>query len=126
MTAGKLQGFVVWALGAKRFALPLAMVERVLPALAVEPLSGAPSGIEGIANLGGRRVPVVDMRRHLHLPGREPVPSDHLVLVRTPRSTFAFFVDAVEGVLPRLDDDTTLLDRLDELLASAQLLQHDA
>jgi chemotaxis signal transduction protein len=126
MTTGKLQGFVVWALGAKRFASPLAMVERVLPALAIEPVPGAPSGIEGIATLGGRRVPVVDMRLHLRLRAREPLPSDHLVLVRTPRSRLAFFVDAVEGVEPRMDGDTTLVDGFDDLLASLDPVQHDA
>ena len=89
---------VVWTLDAQRFALPVAGVERILPAFEVTALPDAPPVVSGIVNLHGRIVAVVDLRRRFQLPQRELRLSDQLLLARTSRRHIAFFVDSVEGV----------------------------
>jgi len=110
------QGLVVWTLDERRYGLRVAAVERALPAMAITPLPGAPPMICGSANLQGRIVAVVNMRRRLNLPERDPIPSDRMLLASTPRRRLAFFVDAVQGVV-ELADDLLLIDDLDSLLS---------
>lgn len=99
MAEGKTLELVVWRLGAQRYALPLAMVERVLPAAEVTPLPDAPAVVTGILNVQGRIVPVVDLRRRLGQPQRELQLADQIVLARTARRVLAFAVDSVQGVV---------------------------
>jgi len=118
------QGLVVWTLDERRYGLRVAAVERVLPAMAITPLPGAPPIVCGSVNLQGRIVAVVNMRRRLKLPERDPIPSDRLLLASTPRRRLAFFVDGVQGVVDypavgivELADDLLLIDDLDHLLS---------
>ena len=132
------QAVVVWTLDERRYGLGVAAVERVFPAVAIDPLPRAAHLECGSVNLRGQVVAVVNMRRCLKLPEREPVPSDRLLLAITPRRRLAFFVDAVEGVeecpaieqqgtpgaartagMVELADGLMLIDNLEDLLSLA-------
>ena len=132
------QAVVVWTLDEHRYGLGVAAVERVFPAVAIDPLPRAPHLVCGSVNLRGQVVAVVNMRRCLKLPEREPVPSDRLLLAITPRRRLAFFVDAVDGVeeypgleqqgtpgaarttgMVELADGLMLIDDLEDLLSLA-------
>jgi purine-binding chemotaxis protein CheW len=89
----------LFTVGGRRYALDLAVVERVVHAVAVTPLSDGPGTVLGVISLHGKVVPVVDLRRRLGLPGREILPEDHLVVARTAYRTVAFFADSVQGVV---------------------------
>ncbi|HSW06798.1 chemotaxis protein CheW [Aquabacterium sp.] len=99
-----VQELVVWLLDEQRYALPLACVERVLPAIDVTPLPEAPRLVRGIVNVQGRIVPVVDMRQRFAHPPRELLLADQLLLVRSPRRRLGFFVSAVSGVVEAAGD----------------------
>ena len=88
----------VFTLGERRFGLPLGSVERVIRAVAVTPLPQAPSIVCGVVNMQGQVIPVIDIRRHLGVQGREIALSDQLLVAHTPRRTLAMMVDAVTGV----------------------------
>lgn len=103
---------LAFALDALRFALPLACVERVLHAVAITPLPNAPEAILGVINMGGRLVPVVDVRKRFRLPTRALALSDHLVIARTARRPLALVVDAVHGVMPGSAQDDLALEEL--------------
>ena len=53
--------FLVFQLGADRFAVDTATVAEVLPLMAITPIQYAPPGISGIINYHGTPVPVVDL-----------------------------------------------------------------
>ena len=93
------RGLVVWMLGTQRYALPVAVVERVVPAMEITSLPDAPDPVCGVVNLQGRLVPVLDMRGRLGWPARELQLSDQLVVARSTRRWLGFFVDAVQGVI---------------------------
>jgi len=99
MAANEPRGLVVWVLGPQRYALPVAVVERVVAAMEVTPLPDAPDPVCGVVNLQGRLLPVLNMRRRLGWPERELQLSDQLVVARSARRWLGFFVDAVEGVV---------------------------
>ncbi len=90
---------VVFILDQQRYAVPLAVVERVVQIAEITPLPGAPPAILGAINVHGQVVAVLDLRRHLGLRPRELMLSDELLLVRTAQRTMALLVDEVRGVL---------------------------
>ena len=65
----------------------------------VTPLPDAPAIVAGVVNVGGRVLPVVDLRKRFGLPEREISLSDQLIVARTPRRTVALIVDAVSDVV---------------------------
>lgn len=96
MTEGAL---VAFTLSDRRCGLPLPEVERVVRMVAITPLPRAPDIILGVVNLQGRVIPVIDVRRRFHLPEREIVLTDQMVIARAGRRTVALVVDTVTGVL---------------------------
>jgi chemotaxis signal transduction protein len=105
MADDSLQGLVLCTLDTQRCALPVSRVDRVLPALAIRPLSDAPAAIAGHAVLQGQAVPVLDLRRCLGLPEREIRLDDSLVLARGVGGALAFFADSVACVVPTAHAD---------------------
>jgi purine-binding chemotaxis protein CheW len=94
---GNLQ-LVVFRVDGRRLALLLACVERIVRAVAVTPLPGAPSIALGVIDVAGRIIPVLGTRRRLNLPDLPIAPSDQFVIARAASRTLALVVDAVEGV----------------------------
>ena len=58
---------VVFGLGGQR---PAGVVERVVQAVEITPLPGAPDGMLGVIDVAGRVLPVFDLRQRLELPPR--------------------------------------------------------
>ena len=92
----------------QRYALPLSQVEKVLRALEITPLPGAPDIILGIINVRGKVIPVVNVRRRFNLPERMISMSDQIIISHTSRRQVALVVDEVCGVIEALDH--TVLD----------------
>lgn len=90
---------VVFTLHEQRYALRLAVIERIVRIAAITALPSAPAIVLGIVNIQGRIVPVVDPRTRFGLPIRDVELSDHLIVARTSRRPVALRVDAVKGVM---------------------------
>jgi purine-binding chemotaxis protein CheW len=71
---------LVFALGSQRYALWGSDVRELLRAVAVAPLPRAPRIVEGVIDLRGRVVPVLDIRGRFGLPAKPIEPSDHLIV----------------------------------------------
>jgi purine-binding chemotaxis protein CheW len=98
------QDFVRFSLGDLEFALALASVERIVRAVAVTSLPGAPAAVLGVVNVHGDVLPVADMRQRFGLERRPVHPDDHLVLARTARRRLALAVDEARGIV-QCDED---------------------
>jgi purine-binding chemotaxis protein CheW len=90
---------VVFVVDGRRWALPLAVVERVVAMVAVSPLPRSPAGVRGAVNVHGEIVPVLDLESRLGLEARDRGPEAQLVLARTSRRAVAVAVDDSLGVL---------------------------
>jgi purine-binding chemotaxis protein CheW len=77
---GHQKEILVFALADQRYALWVKDVREVLRAVAIVPLPRAPRLVEGVIDLRGRLVPVLDLRGHLGLPSKPLEPSDHLIV----------------------------------------------
>jgi chemotaxis signal transduction protein len=89
---------LIVGIGARRFALPVAAIVRVLPMAAPTPLPDAPPGIAGALPFRGALLPVVDPRPRLGQPVVAPQPDQYLVAVAAePR--YLLWVDRAETVV---------------------------
>jgi len=96
---------VVFRLDQQRYALPLAVVERVVRAVEVTPLPSAPAIVLGAIDVHGRVLPVLNVRRRFLLPERRICPRDWFLLARMTQRTVVLVVDESDGVIERSPDD---------------------
>jgi len=90
------QHLVVLTLDEQRLALPLAAVDRIVRAVEVTPLPGAPAVVLGVINVQGAVLPVINLRRRCRLPEREMETTDMLVIAHTARRSVALLVDQAD------------------------------
>ncbi|HUZ17922.1 MAG TPA: chemotaxis protein CheW [Spirochaetia bacterium] len=90
---------VLFRVGEIRCAVDLGCVERVLPAVELTVLPGAPPGVPGLISVEGVGIPVFDMRGHFGIPARDMRLDDCLVLAWAGSRRVAMWVDEAEGVI---------------------------
>ena len=97
--------WVLMTVDGQTYALPLAVVDRILRMVEVTPLPGAPDVVEGVIDIQGKVVPVVSIRRRLGLPHRRVEISDSLVVAHARKRRLAVIAESVLGVVERSSDD---------------------
>ena len=85
-------GLLQFGIGEQLHALFLDTVERVIRAVELRPLPGAPVVIRGIFSLHGLIVPVADPRRRLGLPDQEVRARDRIIIARAPERLLGLLV----------------------------------
>jgi purine-binding chemotaxis protein CheW len=94
------QPFLVFKLGGDEFGLPIQSVDEVarVPEQMTR-LPKTPKFLEGVINLRGEVLPVVDQRKRFDMPKLEGSENRRLVVVRTDRHRAGLIVDSVSQVL---------------------------
>lgn len=83
----------------RSYALPGADVVELFRAVRTFSLPQAPAGVEGVINVRGVVVRVLDIRKRFGLPAKEAEPSDHLILARAGQRLAALRVDRAVGLV---------------------------
>jgi len=94
-----LTQFVVFCLDAQRYALPLALVERIVRAVAVTSLPKTPRLVLGIIDVEGQVFPVLNVRRRFRLLDKEVSPADQFLIAKMAHRTVVLVIDEAEGVI---------------------------
>jgi purine-binding chemotaxis protein CheW len=98
--SGEERQFVVFRLGEDEFGLPIETVSEVARVPdQITRLPKAPRFLEGVVNLRGEVLPVVDQRRRFDMPAAPQQGARRLVVVRTERHRAGLIVDSVLEVL---------------------------
>jgi purine-binding chemotaxis protein CheW len=99
-TASAERQFLVFRLGDDEFGLPIEAVDEVarVPEQ-ITRLPKAPKFLEGVVNLRGEVLPVVDQRRRFDMPKLERSEGRRLIVVRTEQHRAGVIVDSVSEVL---------------------------
>jgi purine-binding chemotaxis protein CheW len=105
---------LVFAVAEMRHALFLPGVEKVELAAEVTPLPEAPRVVIGVINWRGQILPVLSMRRRLHLAERSVMTADRIIIVHSSRRRIALLVDEVMGVQAAERSDFTDADAISE------------
>jgi purine-binding chemotaxis protein CheW len=92
--------FLVFRLGDDEFGLPIdAVVEVAQVPAQITHVPKTPKFLEGVVNLRGEVLPVVDQRRRFDMPKLEKAETRRLVIVKTERHRAGIIVDSVSDVL---------------------------
>src|ERR1700716_2736312 len=97
----ELTQFVVFRLEARRYAVPLSAVERIVPAVEVTPLPKAPAIVLGVIDVEGRVLPVLNIRRRFGFSDKELRPEDQFLIARTAQRAVVLVIDEAQGVIER-------------------------
>ena len=81
------------------YAVDIMRIKEIIRPQKLTPLPQAPSFIDGIINLRGAVIPVVDMRKRFGMPARELTASTRLLIVRLSAQTLGLVVDDVTEVI---------------------------
>ena len=90
--------FVTFSLGHELYGVPVDVVDEVIHMQFVADVPGVPDYVEGITNLRGNVVPVVNLRWRLGLPPASGEGSDRLLVVEHNRERIGLEVDTVREV----------------------------
>lgn len=67
----KVRRYVLFRLGGEEFGLPIEKVDTVVAYIPPTPVPRSPDIVDGVVNLRGRIIPVVDLRRRFRVPSAE-------------------------------------------------------
>ena len=93
------QQLVVFHLGAELYGVEIARVHEIIRLMQVTRVPRAPSFVEGVINLRGKVIPVVDLRRRFGLPQAEHTRASRIVVVELSDHVVGIIVDGVSEVL---------------------------
>ena len=139
---------LVFEVGGQRYGLPTVDVRELVRAVAITPLPNAPAVIEGVVNVRGRVLPVLDVRARFRLPAKPLDPSDLFivasagprgVILRVDRATHLALVDEASVQSPqtlgpsatyvagvaKLDDGMVLIHDVATFLSAAEAASLD-
>jgi len=98
-TTGDERQLVVFQLGAELYGVEIARVHEIIRLQAITRVPRAPAFVEGIINLRGKVIPVVDLRHRFGLPAAEHTRASRIVVVEIGDQVVGLIVDAVSEVL---------------------------
>jgi len=94
------EDFVIFRLGQQDYGLPIAAVDEVArPPAQMTRLPKSPAFIDGVINLRGHVVPVVDLRRRFEVSAMEPNARQRILVLAFAGGKTGFMVDGVSEVL---------------------------
>lgn len=90
---------VVFGLGDEVYGVDISRVQEIIRMQDITQVPGAPHFVEGVINLRGRIIPVIDLRRRFGLHDVQAGASSRIVVVETEGHVIGMIVDAVSEVL---------------------------
>jgi len=91
--------YLSFMLGSEEYAVDILRVREIRGLCPVTPLPNAPPHVQGVMNLRGTVVPVVDLRQALGLPKAELNKFTVIIVLSVRNRTMGFVVDSVCEVL---------------------------
>lgn len=83
----------------QRFGIQIGQVDEVIRVVRLVRLPNAPKIVEGLIDLRGKIVPVVDIRCRFRMTPKPLEPTDHLVIARASERVVALRVDRAADIL---------------------------
>ncbi len=97
--AGRLEKVLVFAVGRRRYAIPIADISQIIKPQPETPVPHAPDFLRGIFSLRGRIVSVLDAPRRLGVPEEEGGGGAKVVVLDLGEELFGLRVHAIEQVV---------------------------
>lgn len=102
--SGELQ-LVTFNIGREEFSVDILKVQEIIRIMEITRVPRSPEFVEGVINLRGKVIPVVDLRKRFGLSNAERGKDTRIIVVESTGKTVGLIVDSVSEVL-RLPADT--------------------
>ena len=96
---------MTFKLGSEEFGVDILKVQEIIKMMNVTKIPNSPAFIEGVINLRGKIIPIVDLRKRLGFKDQEFDKSTRIIVVELDGLVLGFIVDSVSEVL-RIPEDT--------------------
>jgi purine-binding chemotaxis protein CheW len=91
--------FVVFKLGSEEYGVPITQVKEINRLTTTTKVPRSPMFVEGIINLRGQIIPIIDMKLRFDLPQTEYTNDARIIVIQAGNHTFGVEVDLVSEVL---------------------------
>lgn len=91
--------YVNLLLNDEKYGIDIMDVEEILRMIDITKVPKAPPFVEGIINIRGKVIPIVDLRKKLGIPANDYTNSTRIIVVNLRGKQVGFIVDQVEEVL---------------------------
>lgn len=98
----ELLQLVTFMVGAEEFAIPILSVQEINRMMEITRVPKSPAFIEGVINLRGKIIPVMDLRKRFNVEPSSDLSDSRIVVVEVAHRVIGFTVDRVNEVL-RID-----------------------
>jgi chemotaxis protein CheZ len=102
-------------LNENEYIIPILKVQEIIKIPQITKMPGVPYYVEGITNLRGRVIPVVNLKRLLSL--QEQTEGNKVIVISSGKITFGALVDNITGVV-NIDEST--IEQADEFMQHSQ------
>jgi len=90
---------VIFKIGNEEFGVPINQVREIVRLIQITPIPRAPSFIEGVVNLRGQVLAVIDLAKKLNLKSNPRSEKTRIIVVEVDNNTVGMIVDEVTEVL---------------------------
>ena len=97
--SGELLQLVSFHLGTEEFAIDILGVQEIIRMVELTPVPNALHFVEGVINLRGKVIPILDLRARFDLPSAERTKETRIIVVDISSTLLGFIVDSVQEVL---------------------------
>ena len=97
--SSELLQLVSFRIGNEEFGIDIMRVQEINKMTNITEIPNSPDFVEGIINLRGRVIPVIDLRTRLRLEKRKSDKDSRIIIVEIEAKTIGFIVDSVNEVL---------------------------
>ena len=97
--SGDVLQLVSFQLGPEEYAIDILGVQEIIRMVEITQVPNAPHFVEGVVNLRGKVIPIINLRTRLGLASTESTKDTRIVVVEVVHLILGFIVDSVEEVL---------------------------
>ena len=103
----QLRQLVGFTIGNELFGVDILMVQEIIKSTPITPVPNSPDFIEGVINLRGNIIPVIDLRKRLNIkkPAEKAIKDIWILILNVADKVTGFIVDSVTEVL-KIQADT--------------------
>lgn len=101
----QLMQLVTFSIGEEEFGVDILRVQEIIRMMDITKVPKAPDFVEGVINLRGNVIPIIDLRKRFGMDARERDKNTRIIVIEINNMIVGFIVDAVSEVL-RIPADT--------------------
>jgi purine-binding chemotaxis protein CheW len=96
---GTIYQLVSFIIENEEFGVDILKVQEIIRTVDITRVPRAPEFVEGVINLRGKIVPVIDLRKRFGIPKRDRDSETRIIVVELPDKVVGFLVDKVKEVI---------------------------